>query len=276
MPVIDRVALALVDRHALAGQDGLIDGRPAARRPCRRRDPLAGPDDHAIADGQCFGRDLDLGVVPDHARGPRIEVEQLADRALGSLEGERFQAFADQGDEDDLGRDEVLAQASRRDAGDRQGDVGADRPLEQRRQREVDHPPAADHRRQQGQRDAERPLPGTPKRRQHQVGHEQQADHRRHGHRALRRSASGRDRGRADVRLRGDGMPLSVVVVAMGRRRHAQPHLFRPIFPVQPRALRPVAGQPQSGPAVRSPQRCLRSTCKSRVPSESSWRSVLR
>ena len=131
-------------------------------------------------DGDLFGRDLDLGVAPDHARGPRIEVEQLADGALGSLERERFQALADQGDEDDLGGDEILAQASRRDAGDRQGDVGADRSFEQGGQGEIDHAPAADHRGRQGQRHAERPLPRAAEGRQHHVRQQQQPDHGRH------------------------------------------------------------------------------------------------
>ena len=128
------VAFALVDRHALTGEHGLIDGRPPADHHPVDGDPLAGPDDHAIADGDLLGRDLDLRFVPDHARGPADKIEQLADRALGTLEGERLQALADEGDEHDLGGDEIFAQAGRRDARDRQGDVGADRTFEQGRQ----------------------------------------------------------------------------------------------------------------------------------------------
>ena len=47
-------------------------------------------------------------------------------------------------------------------------------------------------------------------------------------------------------------MSVSMVVVAMGRRRHTQTHLFRPIFPVQPRALRTILWSPDR-PVGRRP-----------------------
>ena len=37
-------------------------------------------------------------------------------------------------------------------------------------------------------------------------------------------------------------MPVSMVIVTMGRRRHPQAHLVRPIFPVQVRVLRRSPG----------------------------------
>ena len=51
-------------------------------------------------------------------------------------------------------------------------------------------------------------------------------------------------------------MSLSMVVVAMGRRRRSQTHLFRPKFPVQPRALSSLAAAPRSvdPPPSRSTQ----------------------
>ena len=60
-------------------------------------------------------------------------------------------------------------EAGGRDAGDRQGDVGADRALEEGGQREINDAPAADHRGDQGQRHAERPLPGAAQDAEHDV-----------------------------------------------------------------------------------------------------------
>ena len=123
---------------------------------------------------------------PPRRRGGRgrsgAVFEELLDRPLRALEGERFEALADQGDEDDLGGDEVFAQQGRRHAGDRQRDVGADPPFEQRRQGEVDDPAAADHRRRQRQRDPERPAVLPAPGREDQVEPEQEADHHRRRH----------------------------------------------------------------------------------------------
>ena len=92
---------------------------------------------------------------------------------------ERFEAFADQGDEDDLGGDEVFAEQARRDAGDRQRDVGADPPFEQRRQGEVDHPPAADDRRDSASRTRRAARKGsTPSEIDEHVAAQQHADDR--------------------------------------------------------------------------------------------------
>ncbi len=48
----DGIAFTLVDRHALAGQDGLIDGGSAANHRSVHADPLAGPDDDQVPDRQ--------------------------------------------------------------------------------------------------------------------------------------------------------------------------------------------------------------------------------
>jgi hypothetical protein len=48
---------------------------------------------------------------------------------------------------------------------------------------------------------------------------------------------------------RAVGMPMTMIVLSMGRRRIAQPHLFGPIFPVQRRIL-PYAHQPSPDSSV--------------------------
>ena len=50
----------------------------------------------------------------------------LRERALGAVEGERFQALAEQADEHDLGGDQRLADQDGGDGGDGDGQVGAD------------------------------------------------------------------------------------------------------------------------------------------------------
>ncbi len=109
----------------------------------------------------------------------------MARRARSKLKASRHSPT--QGDEDDLRRDEILAQASGRDAGDRQRDVGADGLLEESQDREIDDPPPADDGADQRQRDAERPLPRAPDGAEDQVGDEQGAhqDRDRHEHPAL-------------------------------------------------------------------------------------------
>ena len=188
---------------------------------------------------QFLGRDLDLGIDREPPGRSGIDVQQRPDRAAGAVEAEGLETFAQQGDEDDLGRDEILAQAGGRDAGDRQRDVGADGPSKSRQNREIDDAPPADHRRDQGQRDAERPLPRTPDGAEDQVGDEQCADHDRdrHEHPAL------------GVQVVIVVMTLIVIVVVRmavtvrPRSRCAQAHFLRPILAVHGLALPLGAGR---------------------------------
>ncbi len=154
---IDRVASPLVHRHRLAGQDRLLNGGTAREHRTIGRDPFAGADEQDITNRECIRGDLHRPTIPEHGRRPRAKLQQLLDGPLRPFEGERLQAFPEEGDKDDLGRHEVFAQQARRDASDRQGDIGPDPPLQQGRDCQIDHPTAADHRRQQRERHAERP-----------------------------------------------------------------------------------------------------------------------
>ena len=75
----------------------------------------------------------------------------LADGPLGALEGEAFQALAEHADEDDLGGDERLADEDGGDAGDGQGQVGAELALEQAFERAVEDAGAAEDGGDQGE-----------------------------------------------------------------------------------------------------------------------------
>ncbi len=78
----DRVPLSLVDRHAFAGEHGLIDGGAAARHGTVGADTLARANDDDIADCQLLDRDLDLRKIALHAGCLRVDREERADRAL--------------------------------------------------------------------------------------------------------------------------------------------------------------------------------------------------
>ena len=69
-------------------------------------------------------------------------------------EGDRFEHLAHQGDEDDLGRHERLADHQCGQARLRQGDVRPDPPVGQGLDRAVDDPDPPQHRRDQRQRDS--------------------------------------------------------------------------------------------------------------------------
>jgi hypothetical protein len=99
------------------------------------------------------------------------------DRAPGAGVGDGLQHLAEQGDEDDLRRDERLAEDQRGDARLGQRDVGADPAGRQRLQRPVDDAGAAEDRRDQRQRDSI----GSPPARQAEqdVAADQQTEHGR-------------------------------------------------------------------------------------------------
>jgi hypothetical protein len=181
-PGKDGVVFTFIDRHALAGQDGLIDGGTAPNHRAVDADSLAGADNNNISDRQVLRWDLDLGVTSEYSRGPRVDVEKRPYRSLRSLECQRFQALAQECDEDHFCRDEVLTQTGGRHAGDRQGDVGADRAREERSQSQINNAPAANQRGDQGQRHAEWPLPGALQGPEHDVSTQQRSDHDRQHH----------------------------------------------------------------------------------------------
>ncbi len=147
---VNGVALALVDGEALAGEDGLIDGGAAGLDDAVGGDALAGTDDEEVAHGDFFGGDFDFLAVFQDASGARAVFEEGLDGLLGSAEGEGFEAFAEEGDEDDLGGHEILAQQAGGDAGDGQSDIGANAALEEGGDGEVDDPSAADDGRDEG------------------------------------------------------------------------------------------------------------------------------
>ena len=161
-PGVDRVAGPLVDRQRLARQGGLIDGRASGQDRPIHRDPLAGADDHEVADDDLTGRDFHLDSLAADAGGARGLVEQAVDRALGPFEGDRFEHLTDQGDEDDLGRDERLPDHQRGQARLRQRDVGADASLDERLDRPVDDPARSHDRRDPDERDPRGPGRWSP------------------------------------------------------------------------------------------------------------------
>ena len=62
-PRVDRVAFPLVDGHALARQDGLVDGRSTDDHDAVGRDLLTGTDDQHVANTKSVGRDLHFLAV---------------------------------------------------------------------------------------------------------------------------------------------------------------------------------------------------------------------
>ena len=73
----------------------------------------------------------DLDAVAEHPAALGEELGELAEGVLRAREGERFEAFARQPDEDDLGRDERLANEDGGERGDGERQVGADAALEE-------------------------------------------------------------------------------------------------------------------------------------------------
>ena len=69
-----------VDRHRLAGEQGLIDGRGPLLDDAVGRELLAGPDDEAVSDLELVRSNDDLQAVSEHARLARAEVEERSHR----------------------------------------------------------------------------------------------------------------------------------------------------------------------------------------------------
>ena len=81
---------------------------------------------------------FEFRAVAPHPRGPRRLLDQPSQRAPRVRESPRFQDLAQERDEDDLRRDERLAQDQRRQARLRQGKVGADPAMHKRLKRAID------------------------------------------------------------------------------------------------------------------------------------------
>ena len=158
--VVDRagqhlIARAFVDRQGFAGQRAGIDGGASIEDDAVHRNLGPWLDDDAIADLQILGEDAFLLAVLELPAADRKDLDDLADRPLGPVERERFQALAEHADEDDLGCDEPFLDEDRRQERDGDGEIGADLFVEQSVQREVDDAGPAENGRDHGESDAE-------------------------------------------------------------------------------------------------------------------------
>ena len=145
----------LIERHALAGQCALVDGRCALGHKAVDGNSLAGPDCHGVADGDVFDRQVDFASVADDVGDRGTKLEDATDRRLGTVERVALDALATQGDKDDEGRRHLLAQNDGRQCRDCQGQIGSDPPLKQTFERTVEDPAPP--------RTAARSAAGTPK-----------------------------------------------------------------------------------------------------------------
>ena len=92
------VAGRLVDRDALTGEGGFVDGARAVQHGAVDRDALPGADDKDIAPFDLRGGDLHLFAVADDGRRLRREGHEALERVGGLALGPCFEQFAD-GDE---------------------------------------------------------------------------------------------------------------------------------------------------------------------------------
>ena len=90
-----------VDRHGLARQHRLVDGRVALDDHAVGGNLLSGPDEHKIAGHDVLDRDGDLHAVPKHVSLLRAEIEQCANRRTRAPLRARLEVAADE----DQGRD---------------------------------------------------------------------------------------------------------------------------------------------------------------------------
>ena len=149
------VARPLLRRQALAGQGADVHRRTALDDDAVGRHAGAGLDDDVVADPQFGDEDALFLAVAQPPAAARADLDDGADGALGALEGEVFQALAEQADEDDLGGDERPSGEDGGDAGDGQGQVGADAALEKRVERAVKDAGAAEDGGQEGEAETE-------------------------------------------------------------------------------------------------------------------------
>ena len=149
-----RVADAELGRQRFAGHAALVDGRLAALDHPVHRHPLAGEHPHEIADLDFAERHEFLAAVAKHPRLFRLAGDETGDRPLGAIDRPVFDPLADQHDEHDLGRGEVLPDPYRRARGDRDRQVRREVPLEQVQDRVADERIARDQCEDQRQVDA--------------------------------------------------------------------------------------------------------------------------
>ena len=154
-----------LDRQAFAIEGAEIEGGATVDDNAVHRDPRLGLDDDAVADVDLAGEDVDFLTVAQQPAAPRKDLDEQPHGPPGALEGEAFQALAEQADEDDLGGDQRFAGQDGRDDGQGQGQVGTEATLEESFQRSVKSPHAAEDGCDQGDAEAEqfaRPGGQTP------------------------------------------------------------------------------------------------------------------
>ncbi len=124
------VARPFFRRQTLAGQRAHVQGGPALHDDAVGRHAGARLDDDAVAGAQLGDEDALLPAVAQPPAAARADGDDRPHRPLGALEGEMFEAFAEQADEDDFLGDLWPAGEDSGDAGDGDGQVGADAALE--------------------------------------------------------------------------------------------------------------------------------------------------
>ena len=186
----NRRSLPHLDRHGLARQHRLVDGRGAGDDDAVGCDLLAGTHDEAVADRELGDRHEHLGAPAKNVHVLRAELEQGADRLARATPGARFEVAAEQDQRRDHGGSlEVRLGVEPGEQHDRRPAPGGERPdRDQRvhRRRAVARRPEGgamerparpeDDRRRERERD---PLPARELQRHH---HRDQGDgHAQHG-----------------------------------------------------------------------------------------------
>ena len=139
------VAGPLVDRQAFARQCALVDRRRAGDHEPIDGNPLPRPDYDLLLARELVDRHVALFSVANDVRLPRTEIENPLDRAGSPVDRVTLDAFAAQGNEHDERGNRMLSEQDRRQAGDREGQVGPDSTREQAVERVVQNSRTAQH-----------------------------------------------------------------------------------------------------------------------------------
>ncbi len=100
---INRAARALLNRHALAGEHGFVDGRFARHDGAIHRNAFARPHHHRVAEAHFRHRDFDFRAVAQDAGVGRLQIHQPPNGCAGLGARPRLQQPACQDERDDGG-----------------------------------------------------------------------------------------------------------------------------------------------------------------------------
>ena len=100
--------------------------------------------DNAVTDVHILRENADLLSVAQYPAAVGKDLGDLPNGSLRSLKREMFQALTEHADEDNLGGDKRLTDEDGGDAGDGQGNIGADPALEETFKRAIQNPRSTD------------------------------------------------------------------------------------------------------------------------------------